>query len=207
MARQLIAGSIGTRKGITIRPDAGELEAIEQLAASWDCSLSQAAMRLVRTGLASPERSQPSERATVVYGHLAASRSRDEIHAFTSSAWGLNHKQTDQLINEAKAMLQREAELARPVWLDEALGRLKKIEAEAAKRGNQSAVADARRAQYQARKNAIDAHLTRNMDPEARARFLNAGADLQQQIAAATEAAAHQSRSTAGSSGSGSSSC
>lgn len=134
MARQLIAGSIGTRKGITIRPDAGELEAIEQLAASWDCSLSQAAMRLVRIGLGSPERSQPSERATVIYAHLCDGRSRDEIHEFASASWGLNRKQTDQLVAEARALLERDADLARPAFLAEQLEQFHKMEAARARK-------------------------------------------------------------------------
>jgi len=195
VARQTVAGSIRNRKAIAVYPDAGELEAIEQLASQWQCSLGQAAMRLIRTGIANPDTRQPSDRATVVYGHLADSRSRDEIHEFTSASWGLNCQQTDQLIAEARALLERDCEQARPVWLDEALSRLKEIQAEAAKRGDQKAVDAAMRAQHQARRNAMAAHFTRHMDPEARERFLNAGADLRQQIAAETEAAAHQSSS------------
>jgi hypothetical protein len=142
MARQTVAGSIRNRKAIAVYPDPGELEAIEHLADQWQCSLGQAAMRLVRIGIASPDTRQPSDRATVVYGHLAGGRSCNQIHEFTSSAWGLNRKQTDQLIAEASAQLQKDWDMDRAAFTSQLQDQLHKFQEAAAGRSDAAQIND-----------------------------------------------------------------
>lgn len=102
MARSTIPGSVHTRRVVALRPEARELEAIEAYAAQWRCGLGEAALRLVRAGLAAPETAAPSERVKRVQ-QLLPELGPDGVIAWCSREWGLTHGQSRALITEAEA--------------------------------------------------------------------------------------------------------
>ena len=107
MARQQIPGSVGSRKAIAIRPQPAELQAIEALAQQWCCSLGEAAMRLVRSGLDRPHDAQPSDRVIVVKAHLCKGASRDEVIQICTAEWGITHRQVDELLAQARTLVDK----------------------------------------------------------------------------------------------------
>ena len=74
-------------------------------------------------------------RVDTVYGLLCEGRSRGDIVRFASEQWGVTDRQTDTYIARARDKLAQDADMARPAWLAEALGRLRNYEQQASKRG------------------------------------------------------------------------
>ena len=74
-------------------------------------------------------------RVDTVYGLLCEGQSRGDIVRFASEQWGVTDRQTDTYIARARDKLAQDADMARPAWLAEALGRLRKYEQQASKRG------------------------------------------------------------------------
>jgi len=54
---------------------------------------------------------------------------------FAADNWNLATRQTDELIKRAREALEKDAELSRPAFLAEVLGRLRNYEQQAARRG------------------------------------------------------------------------
>jgi len=54
---------------------------------------------------------------------------------FAANNWNLATRQTDELIKRAREALEKDAELSRPAFLAEVLGRLRNYEQQAARRG------------------------------------------------------------------------
>ena len=102
MARQRMPGSARSKSTVCIRPEPHEVAALEGYAAMWRCSLGEAALRLVRAGLAAPEGAALSERTQRVQ-QLLQKLGRDGVMAWCSKEWGLNRKQALALITEAEA--------------------------------------------------------------------------------------------------------
>lgn len=74
-------------------------------------------------------------RTQTVYGLLCDGKARADIVQFCAEQWQLADRQADTYIHKARALLDRDAEMARPAWLAEALGRLRNYEQQASKRG------------------------------------------------------------------------
>ena len=74
-------------------------------------------------------------RTQTVYGLLCDGKSRGEIVQFCADQWQLADRQADTYIQKARRLLDRDAEMSRPAWLAEALGRLRNYEQQASKRG------------------------------------------------------------------------
>jgi len=73
--------------------------------------------------------------SNTVYGLLCDGKSRGEIMQFAADNWNLATRQTDELIKRAREALEKDAELSRPAFLAEVLGRLRNYEQQAARRG------------------------------------------------------------------------
>jgi len=71
-----------------------------------------------------------------VYGLLCEGQSRGDIVRFVADQWGVTDRQADNYIARAREKLAQDADMARPAWLAEALGRLRRYEQAAYKRGN-----------------------------------------------------------------------
>ena len=74
-------------------------------------------------------------RVNTTYGLLSQGKSRGEIIEFFAENYKLNVGSTDVYIRKARALIEKDCELSRPQFLGEALGRLRKIEQAACKRG------------------------------------------------------------------------
>ena len=74
-------------------------------------------------------------RTQTVYGLLCDGKSRGEIVQFCADQWQLADRQADTYIQKARAQLEKDAELSRPAFLAEVLGRLRNYEQQAARRG------------------------------------------------------------------------
>ena len=112
MARTKVPGGARQRRTISVRPTSPESDAIQALAAQWDCSLSQAALRLLRVGLAAPDSAPLSERASVICAQATKGLSRADLFVYATTTWGLTRKQAYQLIAEAQAYADRQEEAA-----------------------------------------------------------------------------------------------
>ena len=66
---------------------------------------------------------------------LSKGQSRGEVMEFFKEQHKLNESQIDIYIAKARALIEKDCELSRPQFLGEALGRLRKIEQAACKRG------------------------------------------------------------------------
>lgn len=75
------------------------------------------------------------QRVQAVYGLLTRGKSTSDIQHHAASEWNLSPRQADTYLQRARAMLERDAELTRPAWLAEALGRLRRYEESAYERG------------------------------------------------------------------------
>lgn len=74
-------------------------------------------------------------RVDACYKFLASGWKRGEIVQYSAENWDLRDRQTDELISRARERLLHDAELSRPSWLAEALGRLKTYERAAYEKG------------------------------------------------------------------------
>jgi hypothetical protein len=74
-------------------------------------------------------------RVNTIYGLLCDGKSRGEIQQFAAENWKLSIRQTDELLKRAREALEKDAELSRPAFLAEVLGRLRNYEQQAARRG------------------------------------------------------------------------
>ena len=74
-------------------------------------------------------------RVNTVYGLLCDGKSRGEIVQFAAENWQLKDRMADELIARARVALEKDAELSRPAFLAEVLGRLRNYEQQAARRG------------------------------------------------------------------------
>ena len=70
-----------------------------------------------------------------VYGLLCDGRSRGDIVQFAAEKWKVSDRQADTYIKRAREALEKDAELTRPAFLAEVLGRLRNIEQQASRRG------------------------------------------------------------------------
>lgn len=133
--RHPVESSVNRRKAIAVRPLSVEHDAITRLAEQWGCSLSQAALRLVRVGLEHAESAPVDPRVQEVCELVMDGRSREQIHEHLSQSYGLNAKQSDSLILEARALLLDRLEDELQAKGTESLRRLAKYRAEAAQNG------------------------------------------------------------------------
>ena len=78
------------------------------------------------------------QRVQAVYGLLTRGKSTTDIQHHAASEWNLSPRQADTYLQRARTMLERDAELTRPAWLAEALGRLRRYEENAYERGQLS---------------------------------------------------------------------
>ena len=74
-------------------------------------------------------------RIDTVYGLLTEGQSRGQIVQFCANQWNIDNRQADNYIKRARIRLEQDADMARPAWLAEALGRLRTYEQSAYKRG------------------------------------------------------------------------
>jgi hypothetical protein len=75
-------------------------------------------------------------RVDTIYGLLTEGQSRGQIQQFAANQWkNISVRQTDEYIQRARIRLEQDADMARPAWLAEALGRLRTYEQSAYKRG------------------------------------------------------------------------
>ena len=74
-------------------------------------------------------------RVDAVYKLLAEAWSRQQILLFAANEWGISGRMTDEYIARARELLLKDAEMQRPAWLAEALGRLRTYEQAAFRRG------------------------------------------------------------------------
>ena len=74
-------------------------------------------------------------RINTVYGLLCDGKTRGEIVQFAAENWQLKDRMADELIARARVALEKDAELSRPAFLAEVLGRLRNYEQQAARRG------------------------------------------------------------------------
>ena len=70
-----------------------------------------------------------------VYKLLSEAWSRQQILLYAATEWGVSQRMTDEYIARARELLLADAEMQRPAWLAEALGRLRNYEQQAARRG------------------------------------------------------------------------
>jgi len=73
-------------------------------------------------------------RTNEVYGYLSLGYSRGQIIQKVAD-WGLSDRMVDTYIQKARALLEKDCEMARPAYLAELLQRLRTYEQQAAKRG------------------------------------------------------------------------
>ena len=66
---------------------------------------------------------------------LCDGKARADIQQFGAENWKLSTRQIDELIARARAALEKDAELTRPAFLAEVLGRLRNYEQQAARCG------------------------------------------------------------------------
>ena len=74
-------------------------------------------------------------RVDTIYGLLTEGQSRGQIVQFSANQWKCSARQADEYIQRARLRLEQDADMARPAWLAEALGRLRTYEQSAYKRG------------------------------------------------------------------------
>lgn len=74
-------------------------------------------------------------RVDTIYGLLTEGKSRGQIIQFVAEQWNIDARQADNYIKKARIRLEQDADMARPAWLAEALGRLRTYEQSAYKRG------------------------------------------------------------------------
>ena len=74
-------------------------------------------------------------RVDTVYGLLCDGKSRGDIVRFAAENWQVSDRQADTYIQRAREALDKDAELTRPAFLAEVLGRLRNYEQQAARRG------------------------------------------------------------------------
>jgi allantoicase len=74
-------------------------------------------------------------RVDAVYKLLSEAWSRQQILLFAATEWGVSQRMADEYIARARELLLADAEMQRPAWLAEALGRLRNYEQQAARRG------------------------------------------------------------------------
>ena len=74
-------------------------------------------------------------RVDAVYGLLCDGKSRGDIVQFAAENWQVSDRQADTYIQRAREALEKDAELSRPAFLAEVLGRLRNYEQQAARRG------------------------------------------------------------------------
>lgn len=129
MVRSAVAGSVSQRQVIALRPEPHDFREIESYAKQWQCSLSEATLRLLRAGLKHPGDADPSSRVKQVYAMVSAGHSRAEIIQHCSKQWGLTNTQADQLMNQAVSMLDHDCNVARPAFIAESVARLQQMEA------------------------------------------------------------------------------
>ena len=79
--------------------------------------------------------SESAFRTQTVYGLLCDGKSRGDIVQFCADNWQLADRQADNYIQKARQLLDKDAELTRPAFLAEVLGRLRNYEQQAARRG------------------------------------------------------------------------
>ena len=80
-------------------------------------------------------------RVDTVYKLLSQAYSRGQVVEFAANEWGVSERSADNYMAEAREKLDRDADMARPAWLAEALARLRTYEQSAHKRGqNQVAI-------------------------------------------------------------------
>ena len=80
-------------------------------------------------------------RVDTVYKLLAEGQSRGSILQFTADQWGISERQGETYLAEAREKLLKDADMARPAWLAEALARARTYENAAYRRGqNQVAI-------------------------------------------------------------------
>lgn len=82
-------------------------------------------------------------RIDTVYGLLTEGQSRGQIVQFCASQWKIDNRQADNYIKRARIRLEQDADMARPAWLAEALGRLRTYEQSAYKKGQTQAALNA----------------------------------------------------------------
>ena len=82
-----------------------------------------------------------------MYGLLCDAKSRADICQFVSENWQVGERQADHYIRKARVLLDKDAELTRPSFLAEALGRLRNYEQQAARRGQMQVAINAIRLQ------------------------------------------------------------
>ena len=94
--------------------------------------------------MAAPPDKKPGHRCTAaesafrgntIYGLLSQGKSRGEIVEFCRENYQINLGQSDVYIAKARELVEKDCALSRPQFLGEALGRLRKIEQAACKRG------------------------------------------------------------------------
>ncbi len=78
------------------------------------------------------------QRVQACYGLLTQGKSTSDIVHYGSEQWDVTTRQVENYLQRARAMLERDAELTRPAWLAEALGRLRRYEENAYERGQLS---------------------------------------------------------------------
>jgi hypothetical protein len=74
-------------------------------------------------------------RVDAVYKLLSEAWSRQQILQFAATEWGVSQRMADEYIARARELLLADAEMQRPAWLAEALGRLRQYEQAAYRRG------------------------------------------------------------------------
>jgi len=74
-------------------------------------------------------------RVDTIYGLLTEGQSRGQIVQFSANQWKCSARQADEYIQRARIRLEQDADMARPAWLAEALGRLRTYEQSAYKKG------------------------------------------------------------------------
>ena len=82
-------------------------------------------------------------RIDTVYGLLTEGQSRGQIVQFCANQWKIDNRQADNYIKRARIRLEQDADMARPAWLAEALGRLRTYEQSAYKKGQTQAALNA----------------------------------------------------------------
>lgn len=82
-------------------------------------------------------------RVDTIYGLLTEGMSRGQIVQFAANQWKCSARQADEYIQRARIRLEQDADMARPAWLAEALGRLRTYEQSAYKRGQTQAALNA----------------------------------------------------------------
>ena len=74
-------------------------------------------------------------RVDAVYKLLSEAWTRQQILQFAATEWGVSQRMADAYIARARDLLKQDADMQRPAWLAEALGRLRNYEQQAVRRG------------------------------------------------------------------------